>query len=139
MAKYDVFLSYAHKDNHRRKRVQKALEERGLSVWVDKRGIQPGSLWQEAIQRGIDDSCCVVVILSPDALTSRHVAREINYAESQNKPIFPVLAGGNDKTAVPFALNDIQYVSIVKASKSEFESVMDALVAGIRGIGEGRC
>lgn len=132
MAKYDVFLSYAHKDNHRRKRVQKALEGRGLSVWVDDRGIQPGAPWAAVIQHAIDHACCLVVILSPDALASRYVMREINYADSQNKRIFPVLAGGNHKTAVPFVLNDVQYVSIVKASKSEFEAAMDGLVASIR-------
>ena len=38
----DVFLSYAHKDNHYRKQVQKALEKRGLSVWaVDPADLDP--------------------------------------------------------------------------------------------------
>ena len=36
MTRIDVFLSYAHKDNYYRKQIQKALEQRGLLVWVDE-------------------------------------------------------------------------------------------------------
>ena len=131
MTPFDVFLSYAHKDRHYRKRVQKALEKRGLWVWVDDRGLTPGIAWQEAIQEAIDSACSIVVILSPDAKISRYVSRELNYAGSQGKRIFPVLARGNLKTAVPFAVSGIQFVSIAKTSKAEFAEVMDALAEAI--------
>lgn len=128
----DVFLSYAHKDNHYRKQVQKALEKRGLSVWVDDRGIAPGESWQEAVQEAIDNACVVVVILSPDAKESRYVNRELNYADNQKKRIFPILARGNSKNAVPFVVSGIQFVSIGKTSKAKFDAIMDNLAEAIR-------
>jgi len=131
MTSFDVFLSYAHKDQHYRKRVHKALEKRGLSVWVDDRGIAPGVAWQEAIQEAIECACCIVVILSPDAKNSRYVNRELSYAGSQGKRIFPVLARGNSKTAVPFAVSEIQFVNIAKTSKAKFGEIMDALAYAI--------
>ena len=134
MTYIDVFLSYAHKDNHYRKQVQKALEKRGLSVWVDDRGISPGTIWQEAVQEAIDNACVVVVILSPDAKESRYVNRELNYADNQKKPIFPILARGNSKNAVPFVLSGIQYVNIGKASKAKFDDILDDLAEAIRAV-----
>lgn len=132
MTHIDVFLSYAHKDNHYRKQVQKALEKRGLSVWVDDRGISPGVSWQESVQDAIDNACVVVVILSPDAKESRYVNRELNYADNQKKRIFPILARGSSKNAIPFIVSGIQFVSIGKVSKAKFGDIMDALVGAIR-------
>lgn len=132
MTPFAVFLSYAHKDRHYRKQVQKALEKRGLAVWVDDRGIAPGVAWQEAIQNAIDSACCIVVILSPDAKSSRYVSRELNYANSQGKRIFPVLARGDAKKSVPFVVSGIQFVNIAKKSKNEFDEVMDTLAEAIQ-------
>jgi hypothetical protein len=132
MTPFAIFLSYAHKDRHYRKQVQKALEKRELSVWVDDRGIAPGVAWQEAIQDAIDSACCIVVILSPDAKSSRYVSRELNYANSQGKRIFPVLARGNAKKSVPFVVSGIQFVNIAKKSKAEFDEVMDTLAEAIQ-------
>lgn len=132
MTHIDVFLSYAHKDNHYRKQVQKALEKRGLSVWVDDRGISPGVSWQEAVQDAIDNACVVVVILSPDAKESRYVNRELNYADNQKKRIFPILARGNSKNAVPFIVSGIQFSNMGKVSKAKFADIMDALAEAIR-------
>ena len=131
MSYIDVFLSYAHKDNHYRKQVQKALEKRGLSVWVDDRGISPGESWQAAIQEAIDNACVVVVILSPDAKESRYVNRELNYADNQKKRIFPILARGNSKNAVPFVMSGIQFVNIGKISKAKFDDILDSLAEAI--------
>jgi hypothetical protein len=128
----DVFLSYAHKDNHYRKQVQKALEKRGLSVWVDDRGISPGVSWQEAVQEAIDSACVVVVILSPDAKESRYVNRELNYADNQKKRIFPILARGSSKNAVPFIVSGIQFINMGKVSKAKFADIMDSLAEAIR-------
>ena len=139
MSQIDVFLSYAHKDNHYRKQVQKALEKRGLSVWVDDRGIAPGVSWQEAVQDAIDDACVVVVILSPDAKESRYVNRELNYAESQKKPIFPILARGTSKNAVPFIVSGIQFINIGKVSKAKFDDILDALAHAIQVHQDKKC
>lgn len=132
MTPIDVFLSYAHKDNHYRKQVQKALEKQGLAVWVDDRGIPPGISWQESVQDAIDAACIVVVILSPDAKESRYVNRELNYADNQKKRIFPILARGSSKNAIPFIVSGIQYVHIGKVSKGKFADIMETLAGTIR-------
>jgi hypothetical protein len=135
----DVFLSYSHKDNYYRERVQKALEQHGLSVWVDDRGIPPGVDWQEAIQDAIDSACCVVVILSPDAKNSRYINRELSYADDRGKRIFPILARGKPGSSVPFAVSGIQFVSIAKVSQAKFELVMESLARTIRAHHDAGC
>ncbi len=100
----------------------------GLTVWTDE-GIEPGTpSWKLSLEKAIRDSACLVVILSPDAAQSRWVREEIDFAESQKKPIFPVLARGERADAIPFGLSSAQFVDV----REDYESGLTALVSEIR-------
>ena len=58
---------------------------------MDEQGIAGGEDWQVRIGSAIDESKAVVAILSPEALSSIWVRRELSYADSAGKPIFPVV------------------------------------------------
>lgn len=128
--KQHIFLSYSRKDDEIMRRVREALKAKHLLVWVDEEGLNPGTRsWKKVIQRAIDDTGCVVVILSPDAKESEWVEAELDYAESQGKTIFPILARGNKQNAVPFGYTLAQWIDIVE---KDYESEMDKLVKSIR-------
>ena len=59
----DVFLSYAEEDRARAGEVSGALEALGWTVWWD-REIAPGSTWRDTIERAIEGTRCMVVLLS---------------------------------------------------------------------------
>lgn len=103
----DIFLSYSRKNEDFMQRLREDLRKEGFSVWVDQTGLKRGSPgWKAKIQEEIERARCLVVVLSPEAKGSKWVDREISYAEAFGRPIFPVLAKGNKKTAVPIDLID---------------------------------
>ncbi|MDX2136686.1 MAG: TIR domain-containing protein [Chloroflexota bacterium] len=112
--RHDVFLSYSRRNAEVMRRVRADLRAAGLNVWTDD-NLQPGTpSWKVAIETAIQQSRSVVVIMSPDAKKSEWVERELNAAKTLNVPIFPILAKGESKNAVPFMLNGYQFVDIRK-------------------------
>jgi hypothetical protein len=109
---HHVFLSYSHKDADLMQRVCDDLRAVRLTVWTDE-GIEPGtSSWKKAIQEAIENAGCLVVILSPDAKQSEWVERELDYASAQKVRIFPLLARGDERDAIPFALSGSQFIDM---------------------------
>jgi len=109
---HDIFLSYSHKDTPIMGRVRDDLRAAGLSVWTDE-GIEPGTpSWKRAIQQAIEETTCLVAILSPSAKYSEWVERELEYARVQGIPVVPMLAAGEERTAIPFDLITRQFVDI---------------------------
>ncbi len=126
----DIFLSYSRKDSGAMSRLRDRLRGEGFSVWVDEGELEPGTPdWRDAIEAGIEAAGCVVVILSPEAKESKWVAREIAYAEDRGLRIFPVLARGDGRSAVPLELVNIQRTDIRK----DFEGAVSKLVKALEG------
>lgn len=106
----EIFLSYSHRDRDIMQRLYTDLAGAGFDLWIDD-GLEPGTpSWTAAIQTAIEQASCMVVILSPDAKSSQWVNSEISYAQSHHLPIFPVLAKGDVRNAVPFSLITAQRV-----------------------------
>lgn len=93
-------------------RVRDDLRNAGLTVWTDE-GIEPGSpSWKMEIETAIENTGCIVVIFSPDAADSRWVRAELDFAETQKKPIYPILARGDEAQAVPFGFSTYQWIDV---------------------------
>ncbi len=75
-----VFLSYAHADRAAAEVVARQLDAVGLDVWFDVDQLQTGDNWALALGRALEDSDALVVLLSPDAMASRHVQLETQHA-----------------------------------------------------------
>ncbi len=86
-----VFISYSRRNKSIAERIARDLSDAGMDVWVDWRQIQAGEFWQDEIFRGIERSEIVVVCLSPSAVKSEWVQREVNTANDQGKIILPVM------------------------------------------------
>ena len=67
----------------------RAFHEEGLCMWYDD-GIPPAEEWHNEIAQKIMESAMLVVFLSPNAVSSAYVNREIQFALSENKPILPI-------------------------------------------------
>ncbi len=127
--RHHVFLSYSHKDTEAMRHVRDDLRAEGLAVWNDE-NLTPGTpSWKNAIEQAIENTGCLVVILSPDAKGSEWIEREMDYARACGVPILPVLAGGDERSAIPFELINVQLVDI----RSDYETGFRHLVAAVRG------
>ena len=75
-----VFLSYALADREPAQRIADHLSEAGFQVWDPEREILPGSDWTSSLKKALDTALAVIVFVSPEAIQSRSVSREIEYA-----------------------------------------------------------
>lgn len=125
-----IFLSYSREDIVIMQRVRDDLRAEGLKVWTDENLIPGLKSWKRDIQNALDNAACLVVVLTPHAKKSEWVSEELNYAESQDVRIFPILARGTEKTAVPFGFITAQRVDI--RDESNYKSEIQKLVFTMR-------
>lgn len=103
----EVFLSYARDDRDYVRRLARRLAAAGLFPWYDK-SLTPGGRWSVEIERNIARCAAFVVVVSPSAMASAWVERELNLAERLGKPILPLQLGSTDW----WRLADLQVVRV---------------------------
>jgi hypothetical protein len=84
-----IFISYAHSDIELISPELKRLDELGLSYWLDK-GISLGYEWREEVEQAISRSDVFLFFVSNNSVVSNQCLKELNFAESRDKKIFPV-------------------------------------------------
>jgi hypothetical protein len=97
-----VFVSYGRDDHAYAQRLSASLEAAGIPVWYDHAMVS-GDRFDEVIQEKLDGSSAVIVLLSPAAVASQWVKREISYALNKAKPVLPLLVTPCD---IPILLID---------------------------------
>ena len=75
-----IFISYSHEDQAFARRLTADLEKAGARVWLDERQLQVGDSLIEAIRLGIDETDYFAAILSPAAVKSSWVRKELDVA-----------------------------------------------------------
>jgi predicted outer membrane repeat protein len=110
-----VFISYSHSDTHFVDRLQQDLEINGITTWIDKRGLKPGTKdWDETLRNALRAAEAVVLIASPSSRRSTTVKEEVKLAEMYRVIVIPVWAEGRDNEfmesiAMGIGLGGIQY------------------------------
>lgn len=107
-----VFLSYARDDSEWKALVQEAVARAGLQPWTDDRLVPGTPQWAGEIERAIQRSVALVVVLTPAAKGSDWVANEVAYAQHHDVPVIPVLAEGTATTSVPIGLIAAHHVDL---------------------------
>ncbi len=73
---FDVFLSHSNDDKNWVSKLKADLLRYGVSVWLDKDELRPGSLSAKALEQALDNCRAVALIISPAAITSGWVEEE---------------------------------------------------------------
>jgi hypothetical protein len=89
---WSVFISYARADQTMAVTLENELRRRGHKAWRDRSDIVPGADWAETIDRAIADADHIVLLLTPRAVASAQVKRELQRALDAKKNVVPVLA-----------------------------------------------
>ena len=120
-----VFISHAYADEPLAKKVAAVLEEAGLEVWEATRNLLPGDNFASIIGQALQESEAMVVLLTPDALRSDWVRREIDYAlgeQGYSKRLIPVLSGDPKDLPmedVPWILRRLHMIKLDEPAKEE--------------------
>jgi TIR domain len=103
-----VFISYSGTDRAYVGRLAAHLAGRNIPVWYDYE-IAAGDRLATVIQQQIDTCAAFVVVLTPAAVASEWVHREISYAVHTRKPVLPLRLARCD---VPIMLIDRHYEDV---------------------------
>ena len=98
----DLFLSHSTRDDAFVRALQQALLLHGVSVWIDSRELSPNGLLEPEIIAAIDSAAAYAVLVSPDALQSRWVGKELRHAlavqRQRGRDAYPVFVLSLDGT-----------------------------------------
>ncbi len=83
----DVFISYSHANVDFARRLAQELKVSNYDLWIDLEGIRFNADWWDEIQRGIENSNNILVVMSPNSLGSPVCHLEIEYARKLSKRI----------------------------------------------------
>lgn len=108
----DVFISYARRDGSFVESLQEALRKAGRSPWIDVHGIRPAEDFMQAICDAIDRAQAFVFVLSPDSVSSKICARELEHAEQGHKRLVPVVCREVQDSLVPAALRSLNWIRL---------------------------
>jgi len=91
-----VFISYSTLNSKFAQQLADKLRKEGFNVWIDNSQLRSSDNWWKSIVLAIRESSAFIVIMTPDAKESKWVQREVTLADVWNKPIFPILLGGDN-------------------------------------------
>jgi class 3 adenylate cyclase/tetratricopeptide (TPR) repeat protein len=86
-----IFLSHVEKDITIMQQIAQGLEAAGYSTWYFERDVLAGTSYLIQITNAIENCDALVLIVSPNALDSDQVTKEVVGAFERCKPFFPVL------------------------------------------------
>ncbi len=82
---HEIFLSYSRRDSSTVQALAAALSQKGLSVWLDRSGIQEGDAYDTQIEDAIAQTRVVIVLWSKHSIRSNWVRAEAAYALGKHK------------------------------------------------------
>ena len=91
-----VFITHSHGNRPLVRQVVKTLKQAGLDVWDDEYDTYPSDNWAKVTGEALEQSDAMVVLITPDALDSVIVHRDIGFALTNIQfeyRVIPVLVG----------------------------------------------
>jgi hypothetical protein len=130
-----VFISHANQDEALASKIVSSLEDAGLDVWYDEREILPGDNWADRIASGLKEANAMVVLVTPTALESNQMQRDVDYALTQKRfkgRLVPVLAGDSRQFqgwSIPWIFEHLPTISLKGngTSKEELQQIAEVL------------
>jgi formylglycine-generating enzyme required for sulfatase activity len=104
-----VFISYSRRDLAFAEQLADDLKNTGFDVWYDLSGIGGGARWRVEIENALRESQYVIIVLSPDSVTSEWVEREFLFASNLKRKIIPLLYRRCD---LPLSYVNLNYVDV---------------------------
>lgn len=119
-----LFISYAHADNDFVELMRIKLNEAGIHTWVDHSSLKAGTDWRLGIDEAIRYSDAVIVVMSPDSLSSHYVTYEWSFAHGLGKPIIPLMYR---ETPLHTKLATLQYMDFTHRTLRPWDQLIERI------------
>ena len=117
-----LFFSYGH-DAHSTVvfKIKSLLEEEGFKVFLDTERLKSGDIWEEALERAIEENEKFVLFITEYSLRRPNgfCLNEITEAVNLNKEIIPIAL---EEAKLPLSINRLQYLDfqdVLQTANSE--------------------
>src|SRR5712691_2418983 len=113
----EVFLSHASRDHATAHELREILVAHGVPVWFSPHHIRGAQQWQDEIGAALKRCGWFMVLLTPNAVRSMWVKRELNYALIEKRyedRIIPLLFKKCDIRALSWILPQFQAIDFTK-------------------------
>ena len=114
---HEVFLSHASQDHMAAGQLREVLVAHEIPVWFSPHHIRGANLWHDEIGAALARCDWFMVVLTPHAIRSMWVRRELNYALIQQRfedRIIPLLFKKCDPALLSWTLPQIQMIDFRK-------------------------
>jgi len=91
-AGWQIYVNYARGDETFASRLADDLARSGAAVWIDVLHAHTGRHWARSIEQALNDTALMLIVLSPEAVRTRHVALSWQAYLEAYRPVMPVLA-----------------------------------------------
>lgn len=140
--RYDVFLSHHSADKPLVEELARRLRDAGVQPFLDKWHLVPGEVWQEALERALDESTTCAVFLGPHGLgaweNEEMRAALDERVKSPEYRVIPVLLQGAvmpERGRLPRFLSRVTWVDFRNGFADE--DAFRRLICGVRGLPPG--
>ncbi|MGH9737796.1 MAG: toll/interleukin-1 receptor domain-containing protein [Candidatus Acidiferrales bacterium] len=109
----EVFLSHSTNDRDFVLRLVRVFKEHGVRYWYSATHISGARQWHDEIGRALNRCDWFLIVLTPNAVRSQWVKRELLFALSRaryNERIIPVLRKPCEYTRLSWTLPEFQFI-----------------------------
>ncbi len=122
-----IFLSYSRSDWETFvSNFANQLMGHGYDVWVDQQFLLGGSNWMDSVGEALNKCRLLLLVVSPEALSSKYVKMEYRYFINHGKIVLPIL---HRFAPLPFELSATQHLDFTSANTdkafAQLRSVLD--------------
>ncbi|MDH4165002.1 MAG: TIR domain-containing protein [Gammaproteobacteria bacterium] len=129
----DVFLSYSREDKARVLEFAGKLRAAGVNIWIDQGGIDGAALWGESIVRALEGAKVLLLMVSPSAVSSHNVAKEVMLTSERKGNILPVHL---EPTTIPLGLKyPLAGIQHIEFYHGDPEENLQAVLRSLTGLG----
>jgi TIR domain len=135
--RWDVFISYSSKDINIVSKIVDDLQRSGFNIWQDQSELLPGMRLRETIYEGIQNSACILILLSNNSLLSKWVINELDAAmireirEGKSLGI-PILLGRVNEAAIPLDLQGKKFIDLRHNFSRSYQQNRNLLLRVVR-------
>ncbi|MDP4221433.1 MAG: toll/interleukin-1 receptor domain-containing protein [Bacteroidota bacterium] len=116
----DIFISYSRKDSSHALALAERLRAAGADVWMDSSALAAAETWSAEIVNAINSTRLFFILLSPAAVASHNVNKELSLASEKRKTIVPIVIEKCPLSqSMEYALAGLQRVAITNEEALE--------------------
>ena len=131
----EVFLSHASADRKFADELAHILRSHGIPVWYSESDIVGAQRWHDEIGKALARCDWFLLVLSPTAVKSRWVGRELTYALNESRfddHIIPVIHRPCDPKRLSWTLPSMEYVDFTQSKVTGIKDLLRVWGIGYR-------